>query len=67
MTQKEFIKKVNELAKKDMMIAEGWLACYNRDNHTEYTFLNRRVVFKATDHGKTEFHDAYVWATDESI
>lgn len=67
MTQREFIKKVNSLAKKDMTIAQGWIDCYNRDHGTEYSFLNKRVVFKFTAHGKTEWHDALVWATDESI
>lgn len=67
MTQKEFFKKVNTLAKENMERAKGWLDCYNRDHNTEYTFLNKRVVFKVTVHGHTEYHDAYVWATDESI
>lgn len=67
MTQKEFIKKVNEIARENMERAQGWLDCYNRDHNTEYFFINRRVAFESIDHGRREFHDAYTWASDESI
>lgn len=62
MIKKEFIKKVNEIAKENLERAQGWLDCYNRDNGTDYFLLNKRVVFKAIAHGVEHVHDAYVWA-----
>ena len=67
MTQKEFFKKVNALAKTNMERAKGWLDCYNKDHNTKYYFLNKRVTFDAVAHGVVHKHDAYTWATDESI
>ena len=64
MTQKEFCKKVNEIAQKNIDMAKGWIDCYNRDHNTEYFLLNRRIVFKAMAHGVEDIHDGYVWAKD---
>lgn len=67
MTNKEFFKKVNEIAKRDLLIAAHWIESYNREHSTHYQILDRRVVFVATDHGHTDFHDAEIWANDEKI
>ena len=62
MNKKAWCKKVNELAKKNVQIAQGWIDCYNRDNGTSYFLQNGRVVFKVIAHGVETIHDGYTWA-----
>lgn len=62
MTKKEFCKKVNQIAKESIERAQGWVACYNRDNGTNYFILNKRIVFKVVTHGVETIHDGLIWA-----
>ena len=64
MTQKEFCKKVNEIAQRNIETAQGWIDCYNSDHGTNYFLLNKRIVFKAKAHGVDHIHDGYTWAND---
>ena len=67
MTHREFMAKVNELAKTNIDRAQGWVDCYNRDTGSNCYILNRRVVFDRMSHGVITVHDAYTWASTAKI
>lgn len=56
------IKTLNELARTNWEKAQGMLEGMNMILGTNYTWLNKRVVFHFEAHGRFECHDAYCWA-----
>ena len=64
MTLKDFIEKVNEIAKVNIDKAVGMVEAYNMINGTKFWILARRVTFTCIEHGHKDAHDALVWAEE---